>query len=1045
VQGSSNQLPTTEGGVASDAWTTSPPAPSPDLAVANWTSNRIVNPGLEEYISDDPRWPRGWGAYATGDRYQWLATALTGHVSEGTYSGGLQSRARYGYDSYSYIYQTSIAADLRNLTLDFDWYVENPAFNSSRFYIQVTLWGGDSWRYVYYGLNGSTTGWGNSSYTGYYCFSGPTQQWNSFTRNLTADYLAIPAFPKTAPAGAQLGDFYFWTYSATETSQYLSAFVDDIHLKNGTTTYIGGSTRNGNFETGSILPWYSPGFHDASDIRRSPAAHSGTWSLNMTAASRGNYSTAYAYAPPYSRISTYNQGTLRFWWQLTYQNPTEQSQSYLYMYGYNGTQYQYLYYVLGYCGPSAPFSNASDRLVFYADNFNTTGSWNYFERNLWTDYAGYFNSNGFEVTEIYFMVQARGTNSRVITLLDDTGFVAAAANGGGFEDQGSHGTQIRGWAMYPDWLFTVTDTMAYAGNKAANMTLLNQGFYHSQLLQERPLNGTRETYLDVMWRLEDYTPSWPNYAYLHIEFDDGHQLFYYLAAYSGALGSNSTWYGFFNVTGVSTTGQWVAMHRDLVHDYQTVFGSLPTTDTIMTYLSLEGSAGPATRLELLLDDVYLYDDPAPRISNVQQSPLAPSVGQPVLVSAHIVDQDLTTRWLHYRLDGGSWNDLAMSSIGGDDYEATIPGQPHNTVVDYYLEANDTWGMVTIALNGSVYWSYTALDQTPPVILNLLQTPTLPSYLTQVNISATILDSDTGLASYVLRYRLNGGGWVQVPMSPTGSPDSYYGLIPVQPWDTLVQYYLNATNTVGLSNVDDNLGSYYAYTVGDFVNPTISNHARVPFVVGYLDVPVITCDVTDAGSGVGTVLIFYRLNGTAWGWGAMTHTTGNQYMVSGGTPLSLGTVAEYYFNASDNAGNWVLDNNGGANYTFTVVDNVAPHILIATPDSGAVVSGSVTIDVQAYDDATSIDHVEFFVDGVQVFTNPTTPFGCTWDSTTVSNGQHTITAIAYDTAGNSANSTITVTTNNPVAPPPIPGFPWPAMVLGGIAAVTVTILRRRRRR
>lgn len=1033
------QLTTLEGVAAPEPGTTPPPPPGPDLAVANWTSNRLINPDLEEYVSDDPRSPREWGTYATGDRYQWAATALTGHVSQGTYSAGLQCRARYGHDGYTYMYQWNVQADMRNLSLDFDWYVENPAPSADQFYLEFTVWGGDSWRRLYYGLNGSLVGWTNSSYSGFYLLGGLAQQWNSFTRNLTADYLAIPAFPKTVPASAYLGEFHFRLSSVTETSQYLSAFVDDIHLKNGTTTYMGGSTGNGNFETGVLLPWSTPGFHDASDIRRSPAAHSGTWSLNATVASRGNYSYAYAYVYPRSRVTAYNQGTLRFWWHLTYQNPTEQSRSYLYVYGYNGTHYQFLYYFLGYCGASNPYSNTTELLALNADNFNTTGSWNYFERNLWTDFASYFNTNAFDLEQIYFTVETWGTNSRVVTLLDDTGFIAAAVNGAGFEDQGSHGTQIRGFSSYPDPLFTVTDDLAYAGAKAANLTLASQYSYLSGSLQERPLNGTRETYLDVMWRLEEYTSSWPNYACIRLNFEDGHLLFYYLAASTGTLGVNDTWYGYFNVTGVSTTGQWVAMHRDLVHDYQAVFGSLPTADTTITYIALEGNAGGSTRLELLLDDVYLYDDPAPRINNVQQSPPSPSVGQPALVTAHIVDQDLTTRWLHYRLDGGTWNDLAMYPIGGDNYEAIIPGQPHNTVVDYYLEANDTWGMVTIALNGGLYWSYTALDQTPPVILNLMHTPPSPSYLSSVNVSAVIFDPDTGVASRVLKYRFNGGTYVQVSMTPTGSPDGYYALIPVQPWNTIVEYEVNATNTVGLWSVMD-----YGYTVGDFVDPVISNVVRTPLVVGYLDSAGLTCDVTDAASGVGAVLIFFRINGSAWGFAPMTHTSGDQYAISGGPPQPLGTVVEYYVNASDNAGNWVLDNNGGANYSYTVVDNVKPNILIATPNQGAVVNGTVTIDVQVYDDATSIDRVEYFVDGAKVFTSSTTPFGFTWDSTTVSNGQHTIMAVAYDTAGNFANDTLAVTISNAAPPPPIPGFPLPGIVLGSLAALSLGLYRRRRR-
>ncbi|MBU8871279.1 MAG: S8 family serine peptidase [Gemmatimonadales bacterium] len=70
---------------------------------------------------------------------------------------------------------------------------------------------------------------------------------------------------------------------------------------------------------------------------------------------------------------------------------------------------------------------------------------------------------------------------------------------------------------------------------------------------------------------------------------------------------------------------------------------------------------------------------------------------PYLVSAQITDRvgvDPAQVALYYRLDGGSWNSLLMTDAEGDNYSADIPGQPDDTLVEYYLEAVSTNGVIT---------------------------------------------------------------------------------------------------------------------------------------------------------------------------------------------------------------------------------------------------------------------------------------------------------------------------------------------------------------
>jgi len=96
--------------------------------------------------------------------------------------------------------------------------------------------------------------------------------------------------------------------------------------------------------------------------------------------------------------------------------------------------------------------------------------------------------------------------------------------------------------------------------------------------------------------------------------------------------------------------------------------------------------------------------------------------------------------------------------------------------------------------------------------------------------------------------------------------------------------------------------------------------------------------------------------------------------------------------------------------------IAPTVSVSAPAAGATVSGSsVTLSAAASDDRY-VSQVKFSVDGAPVGTATQSPWSVTWDSTTVGNGSHAITATATDDAGNtSTSSQVTVTVANYAAP------------------------------
>ena len=99
---------------------------------------------------------------------------------------------------------------------------------------------------------------------------------------------------------------------------------------------------------------------------------------------------------------------------------------------------------------------------------------------------------------------------------------------------------------------------------------------------------------------------------------------------------------------------------------------------------------------------------------------------------------------------------------------------------------------------------------------------------------------------------------------------------------------------------------------------------------------------------------------------------------------------------------------------STTDTTGPSVSISSP-TGGTVSGTVTVTATASDNTggSGMAGVQFKVDGVNVGAEDTTsPYSVSWNTTTLANGSHNLTAVARDVAGNTTTSaTVTVTVNN----------------------------------
>ncbi len=107
-----------------------------------------------------------------------------------------------------------------------------------------------------------------------------------------------------------------------------------------------------------------------------------------------------------------------------------------------------------------------------------------------------------------------------------------------------------------------------------------------------------------------------------------------------------------------------------------------------------------------------------------------------------------------------------------------------------------------------------------------------------------------------------------------------------------------------------------------------------------------------------------------------------------------------------------------NNTAPIPDTIPPTISVTSPAEAATISGTVTVAANATDNG-SVAGVTLLVDGAVVGTEDTTAlYEFSLDTTTLTNGAHTIAARARDATGNETTSAaVNVTVDNTLPPPP----------------------------
>jgi glutamine amidotransferase PdxT len=365
--------------------------------------------------------------------------------------------------------------------------------------------------------------------------------------------------------------------------------------------------------------------------------------------------------------------------------------------------------------------------------------------------------------------------------------------------------------------------------------------------------------------------------------------------------------------------------------------------------------------------------------------------------------------------------VALNGSGQAETSAILPPGSHNIQATYSGDSTYAGSMGTTAVTVTP-----VADSTPPTVS--ISAPAAGATVSgSTTVSATAADN---IGVVGVQFKLDG---VNLGAEDFTSPYSVS-------WNTTTASNGTHTLTAVARDAGGNQTTSADVTItvnnagtGDTTPPAVSitGPAGGATVSGTV---TLTATATD---NVGVAGVQFKLDGVNVGTedtSSPYSRTWNAATASNGTHTLTAVARDAAGNQTTSAAVTVTVSNAGTG------DTTPPAVSITAPAAGATVSGNVTLSATATDNV-GVAGVQFQLDGVDVGEEENTlPYLITWDTTTASNGTHTLTAVARDAAGNQTTSAaVTVTINNAGTSdttPPAVSVTSPAV--GATVSDTVTV-------
>lgn len=189
------------------------------------------------------------------------------------------------------------------------------------------------------------------------------------------------------------------------------------------------------------------------------------------------------------------------------------------------------------------------------------------------------------------------------------------------------------------------------------------------------------------------------------------------------------------------------------------------------------------------------------------------------------------------------------------------------------------------------------------ITNVIQNPISPNQYENVDITANITSENT-ITNATIWFSINGSGWnIAIMNLITGTAQNglWNGILPNQPLETNVSYYIYAEDNLNLST---KVGPY-SYIVSESEPPEIIDHTRIPSFPISSQVVSINASLKD-DSGIKNADLFFKVNDSStWNVIAMNLISGTSYNGIWNCTIPAfgnGTTIKYYFSICDNLNN-----------------------------------------------------------------------------------------------------------------------------------------------
>src|SRR5207249_1637211 len=289
-------------------------------------------------------------------------------------------------------------------------------------------------------------------------------------------------------------------------------------------------------------------------------------------------------------------------------------------------------------------------------------------------------------------------------------------------------------------------------------------------------------------------------------------------------------------------------------------------------------------------------------------------------------------------------------------------------------------------------TFTTLDTTPPVISGVLVTSITGT-------GATIQWTTNEASDTQVEYGLTASYGSTTTLDPTlGS--SHTAVLAGLTGSTTYHYRVRSKDAAGnLATSSDS-----TFTTSDITPPVITGVTTTIVAATSATIQWTTNEVSDSQVEFGLTSSYgsaTTLNGAL--------VTGHSMVLSN---LSPATTYHYRVDSRDAAGN--LATSGDFTVTTAVLDTTPPTITLTSPINGATVVGTITLTVTASDNV-GVGGVQYYLDNVPLGAEQTvSPYSMSWNTTTTTDGAHTLKAVARDTTGNTGQSgVITVQISNGV--------------------------------